>query len=64
MRHNVRALVKQSTIKNGVAVIQLEVSSVDQEAIDVMKRTGEEMHVTFTPEQQTITIDEKTGEVY
>lgn len=29
-----------------------------------MKRTGEEMYVTFTPEQETITFNDETGEVY
>lgn len=63
MRHNVRALLKQGTIKNGVAVIQLE-CKVDHDAIEIMKAMGEEMQVTFTPEQLTITIDDETGEVY
>lgn len=52
MNASIKALLKQATVKNGVATIE------------VMKRTGEEMYVTFTPEQQTITIDETTGEVY
>lgn len=60
----VKAIVKHSFISNGTAVITIEIGNPDAMAIEVMRRTGEEMHVTFTPEQQTMTIDEKTGEVY
>lgn len=63
MNTSVKALLKQATVKNGVSTIQLE-RKLDHEAIEVMKRTGEEMYVTFTPEQQMIAIDETTGEVY
>lgn len=63
MNTSVKALLKQATVKNGVSTIQLE-CKLDHEAIEVMKRTGEEMYVTFTPEQQMIAIDETTGEVY
>lgn len=63
MNVNLKALLKQATVKNGAATIQLE-CKLDRDAIEVMKRTGEEMYVTFTPEQQTITINDETGEVY
>lgn len=63
MNTSIKALLKQATVKNGVATIQLE-CKLDRDAIEVMKRTGEEMYVTFTPEQQTIAIDETTGEIY
>lgn len=59
----IKALLKQATVKNGVAVIQLE-CKLDEDAIEVMKRTVEEMYVTFTPEQETITFNDETGEVY
>lgn len=59
----IKALLKQVTVKNGVATIQLE-CKLYEDAIEVMKRTGEEMYVTFTPEQETITFNDETGEVY
>lgn len=59
----IKALLKQATVKNGLATIQLE-CKLDEDAIEIMKRTGEEMYVAFTPEQQTITINDETGEVY
>lgn len=59
----IKALLKQATVKNGVATIQLE-CKLDEDAIEIMKRTGEEMYVAFTPEQETITFNDETGEVY
>lgn len=59
----IKTLLKQATVKNGVATIQLE-CKLDEDAIEVMKRTGEEMYVLFTPEQETITFNDETGEVY
>lgn len=64
MRYELDALVKQSTVKNNTLVIQLEVWCLNQDAVEVMKRTGEEMSVCFESKQITMTIDDETGEVY
>lgn len=63
MNIRLKALLKQAAVKSGVVNIQLE-CKLDEDAIEIMKRTGEETYVTFTPEQQTITINDETGEVY
>lgn len=64
MRYELDALVKQITVKNDTLVIQLEVRCLNQDAVEVMKRTGEEMSVCFESNQTTMTIDDETGEVY
>lgn len=59
-----KATIKQCVVKNGAATIQLDAAKVDDELMEVFNHSGESVFVTLVPEQQTISINDETGEVY
>lgn len=59
-----KATIKQCVVKNGAATIQLDAAKVDDELMEVFNHSGECVFVTLVPEQQTMAINDETGEVY
>ena len=54
MRTEIKAQFKQATVKNGVAVLQMEILSSAKGAFDVIRLSGKTVQLTVEDEQEEI----------
>lgn len=63
MSVQVKALFKQSTVKGGVATLQMEILTDAPGAFDLIEMSGQTVFLKVTPEQETFEFDSETGEI-
>lgn len=63
MSIQVKALFKQSTVKGGVATLQMEILTDEPGAFDLIEMSGQTVFLKVTPEQESFVFDSETGEV-
>lgn len=63
MKETIKANFKQSNVKGGVATLTFEVLTSAEGAFEIIKHSGENVILGVTPEQETLSFDDETGEV-
>lgn len=63
MKETIKTNFKQSNVKGGVATLTFEVLTSAEGAFEIIKHSGENVILGVTPEQETLSFDDETGEV-
>lgn len=64
MKESIKASFKQANVISGVATLTFEVLTSSEGAFDIIRLSGQNVILGVTPEQETISFDEESGEVY